>query len=186
MGNSYREKIEFLNNRPFRGKVKVAFKVFGIADGHREIPDEATRRIQFGGKSFDKSNNFELLVPGATPNSNSSTFTAPVAGVYHFDVGAILGADLNPINDLEEGTLRLIRRRNNTEVVLAEVDANSTFTYIAPQEGSDMASFNLSVTEALQFGDKVYVVVYHTSGTKALLSSAEGRLWFSGHLVFAD
>lgn len=179
--------VDASGNAVWRTAPKVAFKVFGIADGHRDIPDEATRRIQFGEKSFDRSNSFELLANGATPNSNSSTFTAPVTGVYHFDVGALIGADLNPINDLEEGTLKLIRNRNGTEVVLAEVEANRTFVYIGAitaKEGSDHASFHLSVTEPLQFGDKVYVVVYHLSGTKARLFGS--NTWFSGHLVFAD
>jgi hypothetical protein len=176
--------VDASGNAVWANPPKVAFKVFGVPGAHREVPDEAARRIQYQSEAFDRQNNFELLANNATPTANSSTFTAPITGVYHFDVISTL-TQSGIIQDMENAWLILYRNRNGNETELARVYGNRTFRELGGSEEPDYASFNISVTESLLAGDKIYVVVYHTTGTHAFIGNGTENV-FSGHLVFAD
>ena len=63
----------------------IAFSSTGIQpDGAREFSDNVEKKVPFYTEDYDYGNNYN-------PSSISpySTFTAPVKGIYHFDVGVV-------------------------------------------------------------------------------------------------
>lgn len=163
---------------------KIAFKAYGVASGQSNIPDAAARRVQYGGEFFDVHNDYVLHPPNTTTNANSSTFTAPVSGVYSFSVSAHIAAD-GIVQDIESATLYLTRNRNGVETTLCRVYARRAFSEVGGAEIPDAAGFSLSVTESLLAGDKIYVQISQTSGTVCRILGGENN-WFSGHLVFSN
>ncbi|HSR39942.1 MAG TPA: hypothetical protein VLL95_13595 [Phnomibacter sp.] len=176
--------VDASGNAVWVNNPKVAFKVTGVSSGHEDLPENSARRIQYGTESFDLSNNYALLTSGATPTSNSSVFTAPVDGIYHFDVGCrIMQNNANNfLNDIEYGTLSLMRNRNGVETTLIWVSGKRTFRVVGGAEVSDNASFNISVAESLQAGDRIYVNIIQSSGTEVVINGGVNN-WFSGVLV---
>jgi hypothetical protein len=174
-------------NAVWKPDPKVAFKVYGISSGHEVLPENAARRIQYGTESFDLSNNFALLNSGATPTANSSVFIAPVAGIYHFDIGCRIYQSnyensFALLNDIEFASLSLMRNRNGVETTLTWVSGKRTFAVVGGSEVSDHASFNISISESLQAGDRIYLNIVQSSGTDIKIV-ADTNNWFSGVLV---
>jgi len=163
---------------------RIAFKAFGINGNYYTVPDESTRRVQFGAEAFDLGNNYELLAANATATSSSSTFTAPVSGIYHFDVDVTLRAS-NLLQDIEDASMQLIRSRNGVATQLAIGTAVRAYVYANLTQQPDQANFSISTNEALQAGDKIYVVVYQNSGTDLDFVN-DNRHRFTGFLVYAD
>jgi len=163
---------------------RVAFKVYGQATGQNVITDSYVERVHFGGEKFDLGNDYTLLPANTTPNDNSSTFIAPVSGIYHFDLNIELDAD-GMVQDIEQAYLSLLVKRNGVEIILTEISA----TRIISGEGNigmpDNAGFSLSTTESLLANDKVYVTVVHHTGTNCTIEWGE-KTWFSGFLVKAE
>jgi hypothetical protein len=163
---------------------RIAFKAFGVHANYSIVPDETSRRVQFGGEAFDPGNDYELLAANATATSSSSVFTAPVSGIYHFDVDATLRAS-NLLQDIEDASMQLFRNRNGVETQLAIGTAVRSYRYANASEQPDQATFLISTNEALQAGDKIYVVVYQNSGTDLNFVN-DYRHRFTGFLVYAD
>jgi hypothetical protein len=163
---------------------RVAFKAYGMSSGRNVIADYTSVRVHFGGKKFDLGNDYNLLAANATPDGNSSAFTVPVQGVYHFD----LNVHIDPLGisqDIEAASITLILKRNGVESTLAQQKAARIFQEVGGAEVPDGGLFSLSTTEYLQAGDKVFVTVFHNTGTTATIDYGE-LTWFSGFLVKAD
>jgi hypothetical protein len=175
--------VDASGNAVWANTPKVGFKAFSVSSGHEDLPEKSARRIQYGTESFDLSNNYALLTSGATPTGNSSVFTAPVSGVYHFDIGCrIFQSDLNALfNDIESATLSLMRNRNGVETTLASIKGNRAFAMVGFSEVSDHANLHISISELLQAGDRIYVNIIQISGTDIRISGENN--WFSGVLV---
>jgi hypothetical protein len=163
---------------------KVAFKVYGMSSAENVIEDEQTLRIHFGGEKFDLGNDYDLLPQNTAPNSNSSTFTVPISGIYHFDLRVILLRD-GLLQNIEHARLYLRLERNGVESTLAEIEASRVFVYSSGVQEEDGANFSLTTNESLLVNDKVYVEVFHSTGTTCHIPWGE-RTWFSGYLVKAN
>jgi len=60
----------------------IAFASYGIQpDGARSFSDDVEKKVAFYSEEYDIGNNYN-----ASAGSPYSTFTAPVKGIYHFDV----------------------------------------------------------------------------------------------------
>lgn len=163
---------------------RVAFKVSGVSSSYNVIPTGSSRRVQFDKELFDLGNNYALLDENTPATSNSSVFTAPVSGVYHFSVAASIDPD-GSFQDIESASLVLNRSRNGIETQLTYSVANRQFRMVGAGEVTDRAGFYISITESLLAGDRIYVVIFQNSGTDGIMSSHIYN-YFSGHLVFAD
>lgn len=156
---------------------RVAFKITGVAEGQEVVNDNSTKKVFFSVEKFDLGNNFLTLSENAN-TTEAGAFYAPVAGIYHFDIVLRLRQD-GIVQDIEKTGMTLIRVRNGVEEFLGSVEGTKSYEEVGGMSLPDRANFNLSVTESLLAGDKLYVTVYHSTGTSAKLSGA----LFSGHLV---
>jgi len=159
-------------------KTKVAFMASGINSSYRNFGEDFTFKIHWEQEVYDYDNNYFLHV-GTNPVSNSSTFTVPVSGLYHFDTQISAGATDNSTT-VQYGLLTIRATRNGSLVKALTIDMENDYNFPVFVTG------RLSGDLKLQAGDLVFVdVSIHTGGVSGVLS-IPGSAFFSGHLVFAD
>ena len=104
-------------------------------------------------ENYDRGNNF-----------NQGTFTAPVAGVYHFDL--------------------FWDALSSTTQVDVRVNGTSKMRYEPPNGGSSWETEGYSGDLYLSANDAVTLYVYGGSGTYPMHMGSSGHWgWFSGHLI---
>jgi hypothetical protein len=160
---------------------KVAFKAYGIAGGQAVVSDQTIKKVHFGGEKYDLGNTYNLLTPGATPTNESSTFTVPVTGLYHFDFSLILSQD-GTNQETERAYVHMVIERNGQRVEYVASYGTRAYDYVNILHADDAIMYQQSSTEHLLAGDKVYIEVYHNTGSSATFLFTEFA-WFNGHLV---
>lgn len=139
---------------------KYCFRAY--KDANQNVTDATLTKIVFETEAYDYNNNFA-----------SSTYTAPVAGVYHFDAQVQhLNASVSPA----DAFIRIYV--NGSGVVTGHRNPGST-------TGDN--AWSVSADILLAAGDTVEI--YHfqdSSGTEAVAGGNTGlQSWFNGHLVHA-
>jgi hypothetical protein len=137
------------------------------------IPHDTRRKVEFEGESFDYGANF-LPYSGAV-SANSSVFTAPFKGVYHFSSGLSLLLISGTYN-FERGYLALVKNGDELANSDGVIGKTSTMSWV------DMQA---STTVELNAGDKVWVEVYQKNGDGSS-RYFNGTQFFSGFLVFGE
>jgi hypothetical protein len=140
----------------------VAFRAAGVVP-QQTIPGLSSARVLFGTESYDLSNNYN---DAAT--QEGSLFTAPMKGIYHFDVSVFaLPATIGGIS-----RMTLQQTKNGVSTIVAE--------YLFSTEA------NLSTDIGLDEGDKVFVVMDNlkSGGSDLHFDNNSGHSYFSGRLVF--
>lgn len=164
-------------------KTQVAFSV---QDGNIDmgfIPNDTWRKIQFSPTNFyDYGNNFDLLI-GTNVTPTSSSFLAPVTGIYHFDVGIKLHKQGGKFF---ESMLRIVLTRAGQTSIFGLAYGN-TFDELRVAGDTEFTSYwtygSFGKDIYLQAGDRVHLEAYQTNdgGTDAYVKG-----FFNGHLVFAQ
>lgn len=164
-------------------KTRVAF---GVQDGHTDmgyIPNDTWRKIQFSPTNFyDYGNNFDLLI-GTNVTPTSSSFLAPVTGIYHFDA-AITISKLG--SKFLESRLRMILTRGGQTSICGRAYGNpfDDIRAAGDTEFTPHWAFNSFGRDIyLQAGDRIHIEAYQVNegGYDAYISGS-----FNGHLVFAQ
>jgi len=140
-----------------------SFLAYNITDNQNVTGNGATVTVEFDTEVFDRGNNF-----------SADTFTAPVTGLYHFDVSVrfeALAADMTRL------TLQLTTTNRNYQFEgNPGVSKNSFNVYTA----------NFSVLADMNATDTAFVTaqISNGSGDTAGISGAAALItYFSGHLV---
>ncbi len=158
-------------------KERIAFRCYGLFnEGWGVIPQLNQSAVGYGKvEEYDYSNSFTPAT-----NNNYAYFTAPINGLYHFDVSARWDAD-----DFSVANIDLMLIRNGVESVIAYSWLVFDEVHVGPQN-------QVSTDVKLQAGDKVYVRAYQfndivESGPEynRKIGNVQGT-YFGGHLVFAD
>jgi hypothetical protein len=164
---------------------RIAFKVGTIHENYRSISQATYVKSIFVQEFYDYGNNFTMYT-GGTPTTNSSTFSVPVGGIYHFD--ASIGLHADTFNDFWETIVDLKLLRGGSTITLHSSRGSAVYN-----DGgglNDYAQLNLSMDFKLQAGDRVWLEVYQKSDSDdpaVIPNYLDGRNnVFSGHLVIAD
>ncbi len=160
-------------------KTKVAFRVKGVNSNYNNIASNSPGRVHWANEEYDYDNNYFLHV-GSNPGSTASSFTVPVAGLYHFDVSVGVGSA--DVSDMTWGYATLKLYRNGIITTIATNDG------VIDVEFPNGMSFTLSTDAKLMIGDRIYVEVlqYNSGNSGGNIGLGEGPNYFNGHLVFAD
>jgi len=140
----------------------VAFSVEHVTEpAQPDIPPYTNRTIPFANKLYDLGNNYNL---------NTHVFSAPVNGIYHFNVQA----SWNFITDDLSSWLHIVVVRAGQEILRtkSEMTINSNGYY----------SMTLGYDAQLLAGDQVYPQIYHNASVNMALAY-NGHQFFTGHLV---
>jgi hypothetical protein len=166
-------------NAVWKKNNRIAFKSKDIENyPYYAPPSNSEWKLLFSNEQYDYQNNFEPYT-GGTPGTNSGTFTAPVTGLYHFDITLKFQSAL--LDDIEESYIILRKQQGGTITDLDKSEGN----YVYGSNASiDYVNVIMSTDVVLQAGDKVWVIMYHDSdlGHDGFILNAQ----ISGHLVFAD
>lgn len=130
------------------------------ASGATTIADGTDTKVLFATEEYDYNSNFA-----------SSTYTAPVNGVYHFDGRVAFNTSI-------------------ASAVLAYaliyVNGAIAFTGVAQSAGyATAAAFTVSGDVYVGAGQAVELWMYQDSGGTEATQASQGNTWFSGHLVHA-
>lgn len=155
---------------------RIAFRATLLNSNFTALPGDGVRRkLQFLSQTYDYGNGFNPST-STSPAESDGAFTAPVNGIYHFDVKTSLSLSLQ---QRFTANIRMVVKRGLSTVVIG-----GTFTESDPT-GSLPLTF--SSDYELQAGDIVIVEVasYPSStSTSATISSLNSS--FTGHLIFAN
>lgn len=141
------------------------------------MPDAEWRKAEFELEDYDATNSF-LPYAGAT-TTNSSKFTAPVSGVYHFSAFGDIYLNSNLYNLLWTEFALVI---NGVQRFQSQSD--SPINTI----GFSTSSNSITVTVHLNAGDQVWIEAYqfNDEGLSCGFSQTQNSSSFSGHLIYAD
>lgn len=128
------------------------------ASGATTLADGASTDIAFATEEYDYNSNFA-----------SSTYTAPVAGVYHFD------ACFTYATAVSTGVIANCRIMKNGSLAFTGVSA------VPVTNGA----FAVSGDILLAANDTVKAAGYHDSAGAEDVTTGTTNTWFSGHLVHA-
>ncbi len=146
----------------------VGFLASGVAQGGlQNIPNNAEYKIHPGTEEFDGSNNFTIH-----SQSPSSTFTAPVAGLYRFTTKVTIKTN-NTNTNITYSYLRLTLKSNGVETV-KEASGHWEPEYYTVTSTIDKVL-------ALKAGDQVWLKTLTSTkdGSNPILESCE----FAGYLI---
>jgi hypothetical protein len=158
---------------------KIAFRAKGVSSTFIHFPHNVNTRVQWEAEEFDYGSDYFLQV-GISTGALSSTFTAPVAGLYHFD--AALQYKTTDDSDFFGGSLYLIVNRNGTVVNKVRTEGNVDAATIFVNNSSLVTDLKLLA------GDRVYLEtwIFNTQEVGGTILGNSEKCYFNGHLVFAD
>lgn len=128
------------------------------ASGATTLADGASTDIAFATEDYDYNNNFA-----------SSTYTAPVAGVYHFD------ACFTYATAISTGVIA------NCRIIKGGALALTGTSSVPVTNGAYSVSGDLLLAQ----GDTIKAAGYHDSAGAEDVATGSTQTWFSGHLVHA-
>ncbi|HOZ51658.1 MAG TPA: hypothetical protein PLU17_07375 [Chitinophagaceae bacterium] len=153
---------------------KISFCARGVSTV--TVPDILYTKVEFTSEDDDLQNNYNLYA-GST-NSNSSTFIAPIAGIYSFSSALILFMNSSVYNF------------NNASIAIVKNGVAYAYANGLPKNSIASSSIFLDVdaTMHLNVNDKVWIEVYqdNTAGNPQGFFYNANSNRFSGHLLFAD
>ena len=164
--------IKIQGGSPGTGKVLVSdaaglaswdgrFGFRAVSSTNQVVPGSTLTDVTFEAEDYDDLNAFNL---------GTETFTAPVAGVYHFDISVEINqAD----SDGAVCVLHLVV--NGTDEVVQEFEYNTGYSY---------RSYNFSCDLKLAAGDDVKVQVFHNSSTDENVGFGSLYTYFSCHKLY--
>ncbi|HOZ52880.1 MAG TPA: hypothetical protein PLU17_13535 [Chitinophagaceae bacterium] len=160
---------------------KVAFRGHNVSQTstsgtpNHEFSENVFKKVEFFSEEHDLHGDFSPTGANAA-SANSSTFLAPVHGIYHFD--AAVSVETNNLFDYISFTIRLVRKRGSSTSVIAESLISG-----ASNIGSTV---HISTDRSVLVGDRIWVEYKQTN--YSLLSSdlkvEERGNFFTGHLVY--
>lgn len=127
------------------------------ATSQTTLGDNTDVQVLFATEDYDYNNNFA-----------SSTYTAPIAGVYHFD--AVVGV----AGSVSSGLLAYISLRKNDSTLLVGTQDSL---------GSNNQSYIISADILLAANDTVKVYFFQNSGGNEASTGDGTRDYFNGHLI---
>jgi hypothetical protein len=141
------------------------------------IPHGSFTKIEFSNETYDAQNNFTAFT--GTTTANSSKFTAPVSGLYHFSSHFTLLIN-SLTNNFYVGVIYLIVNGNQ----FAEVDGIPD-----NDQNSSAVPLSINTTVHLNAGDQVWIECMHQN--EEHVAAGPGNMppimsSFSGHLIYAD
>jgi hypothetical protein len=160
---------------------RVAFRVVNTKLAGKDVLANAQwGRLYPAVKDYDYGSTFNMADGGA----DESTFTAPVTGVYHFNVSVAFGQLYVNGNSTEftEVAMRIMLKKNGV------IYTASFFQNINPN--GDPESMTISGSDDLKLNatDKVWVEVLQKNNNSQYMYVMDSNqvTIFSGHLVFED
>lgn len=156
---------------------KIAFRA---QNANVAVPDNTTSKVEFSSEAYDFGNGFTPYA--GSISTTSSSFVAPVSGVYHFDA-VIYFLNAEDFFNFEPDI---------TILSIVTQDPNGTIDYVAQNEA--LVTSNVAFE---QFSSAVGGDIYLVAGTKVFVETYQDndqdtgqvpsyRTFFSGHLVFAN
>lgn len=144
-------------------------------------------KIEFSNENYDTHNSFSNF--SGTANANSSVFTAPVAGIYHFSAALLLEKTNEPSNSIfmKSGIINLKKNGLST--------CRSAATFITHLNSSGGYScflyLNIDADVHLDVNDKVWIeaITDQASNSGNLpvpMNNNSSNCRFNGELLFAD
>ncbi len=161
---------------------RIAFNAGGVATNHTTVPNGSARRVQFGiGEFYDLSQNYNLLTGASGPTSSS--FTAPVDGIYHFDIGISMYSPWALNSEPQPLYGRLTFKRNSGGVVTEMAEAEAL---LDKDCCSASMTANISRDVFLKAGDFVYVEIIQSNEEGDTYTIRQlPSTYFNGHIVIA-
>jgi hypothetical protein len=166
---------------------RTAFSARGIHSSYRTIPKQTAFRLQFETEEYDYGSKFRKVGDDPSP-TNTSEFTAPVAGLYTFDLSVAIenysGGSRN--DDTRYGDVSLWVIRNGVPTQLASSGENYGGSGDMPWIDN---AWSIHREVKLLAGDKVHAQVWirNDDGDETLFLSVNStENWFSGRLVWED
>lgn len=161
-------------------KNNIAFGLTGANTFFNTAPSGQYRKVQFSPTDYyDFGNNYNLLI-GTNVTPTSSSFTAPVTGIYHFDASVSLTLY---DEDFTGASLRLVLNRAGaiSFVGYGHATLRNEDYFTKGVEAS------ISRDIYMQAGDIIHVEIYHESakGSSAGIDNSAAT-FFNGRLVFAQ
>ncbi len=166
-------------------KRKVGFLVQNRNTNLDQFPAGVSTTVHLFNEAYDYGNNYSLYT-GSSPSFGNSVFTAPVAGLYHFDAGLRIVNGSYHVIEAAQLKLSIIRSG------VGKIEYVEGFSHAVYYE--DGSGINKSIVRArlsrdvkLIAGDLVFLELYHeqTLGN-TILWGISTEQYFSGHLVFED
>lgn len=133
------------------------FRAFAAAG--TTLTDNTAVKITFGTESYDYNSNFA-----------SSTYTAPVAGVYHFDACFLMGSSASPV------------------YAYCAIYVNGALAIKGPQfpgNANAASAHGVFGDLLLAAGDTVEVYGLQDSGGSESTDASTTTTYFNGHLIYA-
>ena len=159
---------------------RVAFRAAGVHSISQSIPHKTYTKLHFAIESYDFGNNF-LPTTSASPTATMSSFTVPVNGVYHFDMGCFvqLGGFADDFIDVK---MRIMVNRAGNIFTITTSESSC-----CKELGGYYHIYRSNDVQLLS-GDIVYVEIYHNNdgNENATITNNQMDNFFNGHLVIAD
>jgi hypothetical protein len=160
---------------------KVAFKGQNVSQTstsgtpNHSFSQGTYKKVEFFSEDYELSSNFTPTGANSS-TTNSSTFLAPVAGIYHFNAAVTIADNL--IFDYVTFKIRLMLNRNGVVSTLAESQFYGGSIYAS--------TANLSLDKNLLVNDRLWIEYRQTNwdGSASDLNVSSTQNYFTGHLVY--
>jgi len=172
-------KNDVVYNGFLRNQHYPAFKAYSDTTGDEQTINNTTMtRVTFDKIAYDIGGNYDV---------SAYKFTAPVAGIYHFNA-KVLWDDSNA-GDWDAGERRDIYLvKNGGTTTISAGDRTDASLYTVTSDLDDKFQMGqISADVKLDTGDFMEVGLYHDSGEAQRTYNQSSELWssWSGHLITA-
>ncbi|MCF2488962.1 hypothetical protein [Dyadobacter sp. CY347] len=145
--------------------VNVAFSASGIKGGGSEKLPPGISKVPFAVEEYDLGNNYSDVNA-----ANHSTFTAPLNGIYRFEMALNFNGQIQDPGF--KAGLALIRTRNGASTQISELDVQF--------EANGIIAYSRTCEAVI--GDQFHINVYISKAGVELFVQPDAN-YFSGHLV---